>query len=250
MDKYQHDIEEYLADRMSYTESTLFKYRLSKDPEMQKALDQEAMARQLITDGGRLELIERFKSFEAETEETNKSSRFMPLWIKRALPIAAMFIIFFGVYQYLTFSNSLSGEAVYVEYFEPYEAPSVMRDVEKKDSFDWKTATKFYRSGGYENAHFYFLKPNTEIPNYLVEFYRGVSAMSMQNPNDEVALKHLEMVLINDNDFVEQANWYKALVLLRSGDNEKSREAFQEIVNRKDFNYEKAMEVLKLNIRD
>ncbi|MEM7187859.1 MAG: hypothetical protein AAF466_14520, partial [Bacteroidota bacterium] len=124
MNDYQNDIEKYLDGQMTEAERQQFEALLVQDAALKDALEQEQSARVLIREAGRLELKDTLEEVEqsmetSETESQAGSSFVMPLWMKRALPIAAMIIIFLGVFQY-TQSGGISSAEVYDSYFESY----------------------------------------------------------------------------------------------------------------------------------
>ncbi len=75
-------------------------------------------------------------------------------------------------------------------------------------------------------------------------FYSGLSYYNSEKP--ELAIKHLDRVLLSTNNvFHMEAQWYKALALLKKKDNEKAKEVLNEIVKGKGFYAKQAKEKLK-----
>lgn len=246
-DSYDIEIERYLDGEMTESEMRDFEHRLATDRNLSESYGAMVTARKLITQAGRLELKEKLESFE---EEPARKSSIKPLWVKRAFPIAAMLIIFFGVYQWLIFNNGISGDEVYTNYYETYKAPSVIRDTGTNELTNWKRATEYYRKQEHEEAIVYFSKAEKEIPQYLVAFYTGMSMLEVEAPDYQAALNNFETVLQSDNDYTQQATWYKGLLLLKLGKNEEAISVFENIVEAQTYHYQKAEEILKKKIKD
>ena len=152
MNNYQTDIEKYLDGAMDANEMKTFEDRLQRDSMLKEAYEDELSARALIQEAGRDELRETLQNIEIEMENesgqgSESSGRIIPLWMKRTLPIAAMVIIFLGVFQWLQ-SGVTTGE-VYDTYFEAYASPSVVRDSNDEPQVNWETAARLYSEKKY-----------------------------------------------------------------------------------------------------
>ena len=253
MNKYQLDIEKYLDGHMDLNEKTAFETRLKTDITLLKAYEDELSARELIKEAGRLELKETLHNIDREmgnaaSDLAPETGRVMPLWMKRALPLAAMIIIFLGVFQYMR-SGGISSAEVYDSYFEPYAAPSVVRDSNEAPLENWETAANLYAQKKYEVALPYFEKAQTEVPEYLSEFYRGMSHLSSEAPLYSRAITAFDKVLATDNDYTQQAMWYKALALLEIQNKEEAFRILESIVANQSYNHKAAAEILKLKIK-
>ena len=243
-------IERYIAGKMSELEAKEFRNLLASDEDLAEEYRANLEAHQLIKEAGRLELKDTLESFDQEMNASSRTVKVMPLWVKRALPIAAMLVIFFGVYQLMMLNTPISGNEVYDTYFEAYSNPSVVRSSENLSLNNWEMGANYYRDKDFENAILYFEKSKLEVPNYLSSFYIGVSSMALEFPNYRKALENFEMVLTSDNDYHLQALWYKGLTLLELDRMDDSKLIFKLIVKDKGFNYLKAEEILNLKIEN
>jgi tetratricopeptide (TPR) repeat protein len=73
--------------------------------------------------------------------------------------------------------------------------------------------------------------------------------MSVQQPNLEQAIQNFNAVLASDNDSHQQAEWYKALALLKMEKVEEAKAILTRIVAAKNYQYDEAESILKLNLR-
>lgn len=243
-------IERYILETMSAEEKQAFEEQLALDPQLKKDYESTLAARQLIVEAGRMELKETMEEFETESDRSVQLSRVMPLWVKRALPVAALVVLFFAVYQFTNLGKAQTGEAVYSDYFEPYAGPGTVRNGENGELVNWKAAAQLYKEGNYAESLALFRNAEGDVPGYLVLFYVGMSAMSMDPPDLDQAIMAFDSVMETDNDYVQQADWYKALALLRKGDNENAMELFKDIFEAKTYNHTKAAEILELEIEN
>ena len=249
--KIENSIERFISGSMSKEEMEDFKNRLSSDAEFEKEYLTSLAAHQLITHAGRLELKEKLESFESKiTSNSLGDKKVIPLWVKRTIPIAALLVIFFGVYQFTILNRSLSAEEVYDQYYESYSDPGVIRNSENETLVNWETASIFYHEKNFEEAIPYFERSKEEGPSYLAEFYIGVSLLSQEPSNYELALISFEEVLKTDNDFHQQSLWYKGLALLKANRLEEATDIFENIVDVKGYKHLKAKEIIDLKIKN
>jgi len=248
MDNYQEEIERYIEDRMSSEEKISFQKRLSEETELAESLRAELEARSLVTDAGRLEVLETLEGYESEMNNS-KSGVVIPLWTKRLLPIAAMLVIFFGVYNFFI-GNKLTTTQVYETYFETYDGPSNLRSVEGNDLVEWDTASKLYSEKKYGEALGHFTKAEGQVPQYLVHYYRAMCDLNIDAPYYQRAINKLDLVLETDNDFHEQALWYKALALLNTQRKQEAFDVLELLVERNGYKATEAKKILETKLKD
>ena len=73
--------------------------------------------------------------------------------------------------------------------------------------------------------------------------------MAVQQPELEQAVQNFNTVLATDNDYHQQAQWYKALALLKMEEVEQAKIIFKSIVAAKNYQHEEAESILKLNLK-
>lgn len=253
MDKNQDNIERYLDGELHPEELKAFEAALEENSLLKEALEEAQTARKLIAAAGRLELKETLEGFEEEIASSSipdsTEVKVVPLWVKRVIPIAAMIVVFVGAYWFMLGNNKTSSE-IFNKYFEAYESPSVLRDSQTDTPLHWNTAVRYYQERKYEEALRNFSKAEPEIPKYLVDFYTGISTMSLETPDYTVAIDYFLQVERGDNDFGQQARWYRGLALLGNGETDKARAVFQEIVDTKSYNFKEAQKIIRLDWED
>ncbi|MDC8003373.1 hypothetical protein POV27_04885 [Aureisphaera galaxeae] len=253
MDNTQDHIEKYLDGELNPEEAKAFEARLANDNELKTAFEETKAARNLITAAGRMELKETFEGFEKEMKSSESSDseqvRVIPLWAKRVMPIAAMIVVFVGVYWFML-GGTYTTESVYNKYYEVYDAPSALRDSGTETPLHWNTAVRYYNEGKYNEALRNFEKSEAEIPEYLVDFYSGICAMSKKNPDYASAVSYFLDVEKRDNDYRQQALWYRGMALLGQGEKDKAFAVFHSIVEAKSYGYRDAQKIIKLKLSE
>jgi len=244
------EIERYILESMSEEERLAFEERMTSDPALKKAYETTLVARQLIKEAGRLELRTTLETFENEVSDKVVTSRIMPLWVKRILPIAALIVVFIGVYLFGNFNKTYSGDEVFSTYYEVYNPPSTVRNDDGSKLLNWETAVDAYKNGDYKKAFTFFGTSEDVIPDYIKDFYLGVSALSAESPNYEWAILSFDEVIATDNDYKQQALWYKALALLGKGESDTAMILFETIAEHGWYNHEKAAEIRKVKIEN
>jgi tetratricopeptide (TPR) repeat protein len=243
-------IERYITKQMDGDEAKKFEERLATEKLLNENYQTTLIAHRLIKEAGRLELKNSFQEYEAEMDPMVENKKVLPLWVRRSLPIAAILIVFMGVYQFGLFNRSMSVSEVYSDNFEVYSAPGVVRDSNLNEQSSWITAADYYRTKEYEEAIEWFSNAETEIPSYMAFFYKGVSYMAQNTPNYAMAIQNFETVLQSDNDYRQQALWYKGLALLKQNKRQDALTVFNEIVAAKSYNFNKAQAILKTDLKD
>ncbi|MEL6812070.1 MAG: hypothetical protein AAFP76_12120 [Bacteroidota bacterium] len=255
MDDPQYEIERYLDGSLTSAEKAAFEARLSEDSVLAQEYEIALATRGLISEAGRLDLKETLEGFETEMETeadplgTESTTQVFPLWAKRLLPIAAMVVIFLGVYQYVI-GGSISSSEVYDTYFETYASPSELRDVNDNELVNWEKASQLYASGAFQEALGYFSKAKGEVPDYLSEYYKGICHLSVEAPYYQLAINAFDEVLKTDNDYNQQAQWYKALALIQTERREEAFVLLNLIVENESYNHIWAAEILETKIKD
>lgn len=243
------EIERYIGKQMTDSEAKEFERRLNSNAELNEYYKAILGTNELINEAGRLELKSTLDSFDAQIT-ASESPKTIPLWVKRALPIAALLVVFLGVYQFGFFNTSLNTSEVYDLNFETYTTPSNVRDSNENSQSNWEVGAQLYHDKEFEKAIEKFTASQSDIPRYLISFYVGVSEMSKAQPDYKIALTRFEQVLNTDNDYREQATWYKGLALLKLDRKTDALEVFKNITESETYNHEKAQNILKTNFKD
>ena len=127
------------------------------------------------------------------------------------------------------------------QYYEAETSIMVTRKANINIDDDVQMALQFYSNAEYQKAIEIF-KNNPD--NIISEFYLGLSYIETQDYL--VAKESFQAVLDhNDNLFIEQAEWYKALCLLKLDAQNEATRLFLEIENSNSLFKDQASKILK-----
>ena len=112
----------------------------------------------------------------------------------------------------------------------------------------YQTAIDYYKQYDFTKAITYFDLVKAEVPAYQIDFFKVICYMSLKEPNLDEALKQFNLVITTDNDYNQQARWYKAIVFLKQKNLVSARQILEEIVDNKSYNYLEAKKILDLHV--
>ena len=224
------NINDFLSGKLSDAEHEAFQKELETNETLVKEVGNE-----VINEYGRIKLKNKLKVFDKEI----KNNR-----LKKAnLLMVAVLFLAIGIPLLMNILNeSHAPQKLFASHFVPYKTVLSIRGNESNDELLSK-GIMAYSNNNYEEA---ILNLNAiKEKTYVVSFYLGVSYLGIKPPKGKEAIKSLNNVLVTNNDFKQQAIWYKALALLVSGKTDEAKVLFKEIVAEEWFNHKKANEILE-----
>ncbi|HFA48853.1 MAG TPA: hypothetical protein ENJ95_07540 [Bacteroidetes bacterium] len=239
----QEKIEKYIDGKMTAAERTAFKQALSADPELQHELTLERSAREVVKVAGRTALKKKLEQFESEIETPVRRIRPFRYWAVAAT-VLALFTAGFWFFQ----NNKTPVPAdIFADHFEKYRNPILVRSGENITGNNWEAAIEKYAAGEYAAAAILFQKSLNEknTIKYLAHFYTGASLLAKPDADVEGAISAFDEVLKSDNDYRQQAMWYKALALLKLDRVGEAKIVLQELEKINDYKKEEVREILK-----
>ena len=122
--------------------------------------------------------------------------------------------------------------------------PLVLFDLRQQTMDMASYGVDLYNYKEYKRAINVFANVLDETPEQpLANFYAGLSYQQLENYS--TAISYYDKVISNfDNLFVEQAEWYKALCLLKTEQNEAGVKLIHKIANSKSYYQQKAKTLL------
>lgn len=248
MDKFDI-IDDYLLGHLDNAGMKSVEERIAADPEFAEEVEGHRKIINLI----QVHEDNRWRRKFAEMEEKHKVNK----EVKRVLMIrvmsaaAAVAIILVSYFSFFStgdneFDNGeIASTLPYThEYFEPpanyFMQRSRGRSVESKIS----DAMLLYDAGQYKQAAQIFDDLlETEAENYNVLFYGGVSYLMSNQP--EKALECFMKTETKENIFDQELQWYKSLIYLDTGDDEKAKKILMEIIDTGSKYQKNAREILE-----
>ncbi|NQY05625.1 MAG: hypothetical protein HRT68_05310 [Flavobacteriaceae bacterium] len=235
-------IEAFLSDQMTDSEKSQFLKQLESNSVLKEQFEETKHAYKVTEIAGRKELKETLADFEEEKTEIKTVSLFPTSLI---LKVAVAFIIGFGGTWFLLNGDGvISNQELYAANFEVYEGPTNVRDGEQSDG-GWEKGVVLYNEGEYANAINVLKSGYQTKPAYMVDFYIGVCHLAKDKADYQKALGYFEKVVVFDNDYKQQAYWFKGLCYLGLADTEEAKYIFETIVLKDFYNAEKAKEIIE-----
>lgn len=214
----QEQIERFLSDDLSQEERAAFEARLASDEQLAEELALQQLAHATVAEAGRISLRKHLNVLENEWQQKQKIPHLRKL-SRRWLPLAAIILALVVALLWLFRPTTTKPQQLFAETFEPYRSPTPERGLENQTI--WADASTAYSKASYELSARLFgesLQTNEDIPDYLAHFYQAISLLAQHPPKATAAIQSLDIVLSSDNDFQQQAQWYKTLALLQLGD--------------------------------
>ncbi|NND78189.1 MAG: hypothetical protein HKN39_08400 [Flavobacteriales bacterium] len=230
-------IDRYHNKELSSEELKDFENKLQVDKEFSQENEMYIISRRSMRVVGRKELKDKMRSFEKEIQEKSSGSS-RPSYY-RYFAVAASIAVLIGAYW--IFDSSMNDQDLYTANFEVYDSPTYVRGTGTLSN--WQLGIEAYNERRFLKAYDHFENANGQA-SYLKDFYQAQCLASMDPPLIKEALEKCELVLNNNNTYVEQAKWYKGLFHIKLGEKESARTTFQEIVNQDGYNSKKASKIL------
>jgi tetratricopeptide (TPR) repeat protein len=248
MDKY-NIIDDYLLGRLNSDETIEVEKKIATDHEFAKVVEEYRKIINLISVHEDNRLRRKFADLEEKNKVNKEVKRVLMVRVLSAAAAIAVLLIsyfaFFNPGDNEFSSKELASNLPFVhEYFEPpinyFIQRSRGRSVESKIS----DAMLLYDAGQYKQAAKIFDDLLlTETENFNILFYGGVSYLMSNQP--EKALECFMKTETKENNFDQELQWYKSLIYLDTGDDEKAKTILLEIINSGSKYQKNAKEILE-----
>ena len=182
---------------------------MSIDEQLQKE------AEQIVRLAGRKHLKNQLKEYDSSSSSASKTS---PNILRRLIVLAAAAVLIMVPVWWIMTSSTPSNDQLFAEYFEPYRSPESTRGEIADTELLWKEAVANYADEDFNSAALKFEELIASDDNYLVQFYLGQSLLNLDASRAGEAAVTFEKVVKSEekHDFVQQAQWYMALALLKA----------------------------------
>ena len=159
--------------------------------------------------------------------------------------VAASLILFISVAGLLNRNSVVNDGELYSEYFETYTATGIFRSGSVALDDKVNLALNEFNSKNYDEALMLFDEIlSVDKANAVGNFYAGM-AYQEKDQFDKAILSYQQVVLLKNNLFVEQAEWYTALCYIQTDNKKKAYEKFKKIVDSNSYYSEKAAAILR-----
>jgi len=221
-------IDKYIKGTLSGEDFKSFEKELLSDPQLAEEVKLQREIDEALKEKDVMELHAQLNGiFENIKEEiTNKEAVpkaieiktrpkyiFNIKWQYAAAAGVAAFVGISGIF-YITMRPA-QNDRLYVQYFKPYDAPSIVRSGTAISEDNYQRAMNEYNSGNYKQAFEMLDKLSADDPTDMsVLFFKGISAMELNKLEDALTL--FKKIISNKSSlYTESAEWYQALCLLK-----------------------------------
>jgi TolA-binding protein len=245
-------IEKYIRGELTGTELISFERELTKNKSLADEVNLRKEIDKFLKNKEALELREMLDEIHEEvTSNVKNSSMQKRKGIIRILfsrwqyaAAAVIFLLAFTAVLFFTIRPSLN-ERLYAQYFKPLDGTSLVRSDKQEDMSNRQSAMNEYNDEHYEKS-WMMLKDisNRDTADAEVYFYRGISAMEINDLND--AISSFNIVIKNSTSlYIDEATWYLALSYLKKNDRLVAETQFKKIVESNSNHKDEAQEILE-----
>lgn len=235
------EIEAYLDGELPDSERTSFMEELTDNDDLKAEVRLLKELNSTFSEKDILKLRDNLKKISTEIDQQEKKS-FLPSHnfkknIRRAGTVAAIFIFLTGLSFFFNYSGESENE-VFIKYFKTPQSISTFRSIEKNANLDLEKAFAFYDQSDYQTAQAYFRKVmEKDATLWVAHFYSGACYQGLKS-YEKAILEYNNVIQNNNNIFVAQAEWYRALCNFGLG-NRKTAISQLEAINNKNGDFGK-----------
>lgn len=232
----------YFANQLTDDEQLLFDELLKNDLDFKAQFEFEKDLKRVIKEYVNEDLKEKLVGYEREISGKDKSKP--SKWRFKNWSIAASIALLIGLgwIGIKSFSGPDYNE-LYQDNFEGY--PNTVYTISRADGDSTKERDAFaaYEAGDYEKAVAAFQELRSTGGISHVDFYQALSYLQLGKNTQAIDL--LKNVMLNDEVFRAEANWYLALAYLKDSDKVNAVAALKRQVQDFEYSKEKAEALLR-----
>ena len=221
--EFYHQIDDYLTGKLTEQEKLAFEDALKTDSALASELALNKSLHKTFSNVELNKFRDTVKEVIEEERNTPKTIRRKIGWTRWAVAAAILVILSIGIWNWV--GSGIDTNQLYTTHMDAYpvftstrSSAEVVATVEE--------ARELYESESYDLA----LATLNSLPEAAqatanIQFLKGVTLIQMQA--HQKALEAFSMVLDSSDEngpYVDQAQWYSALLYLKLGDVEKSKE--------------------------
>lgn len=229
-------IERYINGELEEDDLWEFKRALESDPQLAAELKDYLMIKKLLSQKEKLKLMDKMNAIHEAEKSRSKLPR-IPIYAA-----AASFLLLASIGGFLLLRHSGSNEAaLFNQYYTAESGAFGLRSGHSSLQHELAQGLQYYEDKNFEKAIDFF---NQTDNNLMARLYRGISYLELEQ--FDKALSDFDVVIADNNNlFVDQAQWYKALTLLKSEQLTKAKETLNAIASDRSVYKTKAQKLLK-----
>ena len=240
-------IDDYLMNYLGTKEQQEFEELMSEDARLSSELRLNEEINSAILEADIMKLRAPMGNIIDNEQKETKIRQFIPgnftHKTSRLIGAAASVAAVISAGAMILSQEKSSAEDLYLEAYHPYEATGLYRSgsvaAPEMEGIDLYNEQKYILALEQFNKA---LSKNSEHP--MCNFYSGLCYQQL-GKYDKAIAAFQKVIDENDNLFIEQAQWYKALSLLKTKDLKKAYQSFNQIVDSNGYYSRNAKEIIK-----
>ena len=247
MKRDRHILQKYLDNELSEKELARFEHELNASPELLVDLDLYKEVDEAIADTEVLDFRSQLTDLREETRKSETGKRvfrFTRPWHYAASAALAL-LVAIGLATVL--GRPLSNNDLFSKYMKPYELVLTNRSVDNQATTLWMNkAQEHFNNSDFESAIDCFEEVLVVNSNKKeADFYIGVSYMEIDQ-HQEASESFSRVIELNDNLYIQKAEWYLAGCLLAMDETDHARRKLAKIADSSNHYYkDDAAKILK-----
>jgi tetratricopeptide (TPR) repeat protein len=217
--------EQYCSNELSENDRLVFEKRLESEANLKKDFMAFIEVKESLNHANNKRLKDKVKLSLEKIEQKEYQRERRPMYLTAA---SVLVICCLSFYVYM---NSSKTDTLYSKYYTPYsETTSVL----SSNNSSLEECLNEYNQEAYQRALDCFseLSPNSEM-----YFYLGMCYANLEDT--KLAIKSLVKVEELGANFLEETNWYLALLYLKQDNLNEVKERLGQVLNRPNSNYKK-----------
>lgn len=238
-------IEKYIDNELEGVELFDFEQSLSSNNDIKRDYNLSLEINKSIIEDDVMALRETMDSiYNKDIKVENTSSIFAKPKFYYAAASIALLIASGGLIKQLNKPN-LDNNAVFEEYYKPYDAVASYRSGNEDIDRVLVTALEKYEEKDFKQATVLFEQIlNTCEDNMSVNLYSGISYME-EEKYQKASTSFNTIIKNNDNLFVEQAKWYLSMCYIKTGKKLEAKNILMELIKEQTCYEEQASKVIE-----
>ncbi len=242
------EIEDYVDDLLAGGELDNFSAELDENDDLKASVNLEKDLRTAIGEDDVMGLREHLRKVSVDVYTRDEKS-FLPLnkanrKFRKAGTVAAVLVLAAGLSFFFRYQGETKEEFL-GKYLMPPQSVSTFRSAESSANQELETAFRFYNQADYQAALLHFGKVIELEPSHqAAHFYSGASHQGLTR-YDQAIYEYNIVLNHNDNIFVDQAEWYRALCYVRLGEKDPAFTHLEAIATKNGYFAKDARRMLK-----
>jgi hypothetical protein len=240
-------IDDYLLEYLDEKDRNEFEALIENNLKMKKETILQSEINEAIVESDIINLRTALHEIFNENKNTTKIRKFIPDTFRnkplRIVGIAASAAAVISTGLFTLSQQKTTSESLFHQAYQPYDASGLFRSAPLSNpSFK---GIELYNDRRFNEAIAQFafvLKENSEHP--MCNFYTGLCYLEKNSFNNAIA-SFQKVINEKDNLFIEQAQWYMALSLLKTNELKNAYAILNQIIESNGYYQKNAKELLK-----